>query len=72
MPFRYTTRASAINQMYLRSTIIQAISEMSPARIPVDFDIEHMRASPCYSGSIYVGPYTMYNIETDSGPKYDI
>ena len=72
MPFRYTTRASAINQMYLRSTIIQAISEMSPARIPVDFDIEHMRASPCYSGSIYVGPYTMYNIETDRGPKYDI
>ena len=72
MAHRYATRASAINQMYLRSTLIQAIKAIAPADPPAEYDIEHLRHSSEYEGSIYVGPFVTYNIETAHGTAYDI
>ena len=72
MPFRYATRASALNQMYIRATIIQSIKELAPPSIPETFDIEHMRASPFYDTSLFVGPFVHFNIDTADGHVFDV
>ena len=73
MPYRYASRASAINQMYLRATIMRAIKELAPATLPTAYDVEHLRSSPFYASSMYVGPFVTYNVETPEGDVlYDI
>ena len=69
MPHRYASRASAINQMYLRATVIQAVRELTPSPIPRDYDVEQMRASPHYASSLYVGPFVMFNVSPPSSDE---
>ena len=75
MHHRYSTRASAINQMYLRATLIEAVRDICPPPYSAGFDIEHMRDSPLYEGSMYVGPFVTYSLPSacasgsDSAPR---
>lgn len=72
MPFRYATRASALNQMYIRATVIQSVKELAPPSISETFDVEHMRASPFYNTSLFVGPFVHFNIDTADGHVFDV
>ena len=72
MHFRYATRASAINQMYIRATLISAIIDIAPPPYNSGFDVEHLRDSPLYDGSIYVGPFVAFSIRDRSGDPVNV
>ena len=60
MHHRYSTKASAINQMRLRALIIQAITSIQPCPLngyAKGFDIEHLISNDSFSTSIYKGEH---------------
>ena len=72
MPHRYSTRASAINQMYLRATLINAVRDICPRDADETYDIEQLRDSPFYHASLYVGPFVTYHVHRRGGGiQYD-
>ena len=71
MPHRYASRASAVNQMYLRATVFAAIQDICPPPYPREFDLEHIRSSPFYDKSIYTGPFVTYTMHSDDDFKFD-
>ena len=73
MHYRYATRASAINQMYIRATLIAAIIDIAPPPYKYGFDIENLRDSPLYPTSMYVGPFVTFSVrdKVDDPVKID-
>lgn len=67
MHHRYATRASAINQMYIRATLILAVIDIAPPPYARGFDVEHMRDSPFYDASMYVGQFVTFSIRDSDG-----
>jgi hypothetical protein len=61
MHHRYATKASAINQMYIRATLIEAVRDICPPPFDDGFDISHMRDSPLFEFSLYVGPFVTFS-----------
>jgi hypothetical protein len=60
MHHRYSTKASAINQMRLRALMIQAITSILPcptSGYTKGFDIEHLVAHEHFNTSIYKGEH---------------
>ena len=60
MHHRYATKASAINQMYIRATLIEAVRDICAPPYDDGFDISHMRDSPLFEFSLYVGPFVTF------------
>ena len=67
MHHRYATKASAINQVYIRATILAALHDICPPPYPREFDLEHIRSSPFYDKSIYTGSFVTFSIESELG-----
>ena len=67
MHHRYATKASAINQVYIRATILAALHDICPPPYPREFDLEHIRSSPFYDKSIYTGAFVTFSIESELG-----
>lgn len=67
MHHRYATKASAINQMYIRATVLNALRDICPPPFPRYFDLEHIRASPFYDKSIYTGQFVTFSIQSSDG-----
>ena len=66
MHHRYSTRASAVNQMYIRSTILSALRDICPPPYPRSaFDLEHIRESEYYAVSMYTGPFVAFSLRGD-------